>query len=122
MRYALLVYHQPNAMDNIDPEELLAARERFYALSADPACLDGAQLQPVTTATTLRESGGRPLVTDGPFADTKEILGGFYIVEAPDLDAATALAQQIPITGYGGAVEIRPLVPVPAPVPAESAA
>ena len=120
MRYALLVYHQPGAMDHLGPEQLEAASREFYALRADPACLDGAQLAPVQTATTLRESGGRPLVTDGPFADTKEILGGFYIVEAPDLDAATALAEMIPITRYGGAVEIRPLAVVPAAAEAEA--
>jgi hypothetical protein len=120
MRYALLVYHQPGAMDHLSPEEREATSREFYALRSDPACLDGAQLAPITAASTLRESAGRPLVTDGPFADTKEILGGFYIVEAADLDAATALAEQIPITRFGGAIEIRPLVPVPSPV--ESAA
>ena len=122
MRYALLVYHQPGAMDHLAPEELLAAREEFYGLSSDPACLDGAQLQPISSATTLRESGGRPLITDGPFADTKEILGGFYIVEAADLDAATALAERIPVTRFGGAVEIRPLVAAPATAPEAAAA
>ena len=120
MRYALLVYSQPGAMDHLGPEQLEAASREFYAVRADPACLDGAQLAPVETATTLRETGGRPLVTDGPFADTKEILGGFYIVEAPDLDAATALAEMIPITRYGGAVEIRPLAVVPAVAEAEA--
>jgi hypothetical protein len=110
MRYALLVYHQPGAMDHLDAEERVAASREFWALREDPACLDGAQLMPTDTATTLREQGGRPLVTDGPFADTKEVLGGFYLVEADDLDHATRLAEMIPITRYGGCVEIRPLL------------
>ena len=114
MRYAMLIYHEPGSMDNLSPEEGEAASKAYYALSSDPACLDGAQLAPTTTATTVRESAGRPLVTDGPFADTKEILGGYYIIEAPDLDAATAFAQRIPIVRHGGSVEIRPLVAIPA--------
>ena len=110
MRYALLVYHRPGAMDHLGPEEREAASREFWALRDQPACLDGAQLSPIDTATTLREQGGRALVTDGPFADTKEVLGGFYLVEADDLDHATRLAEMIPITRYGGCVEIRPLL------------
>jgi hypothetical protein len=110
MRYALLLYHQPGWMDDLDPAELEATRKEFSELYADPACLDGAALMPTTAATTLRESGGRSLVTDGPFADTKEVLGGYYVIEVPDLDAATAFAERVPLMRYGGAVEIRPLV------------
>jgi hypothetical protein len=122
MQYALLIYHQPDAMDHLAPDELAAARQEYYALRLDPACVGGAQLAPVTAATTLRESAGRPLITDGPFADTKEIFGGYYIVEAADLDAATALAERIPVTRFGGAVEIRPLVAAPADTPEAAAA
>jgi hypothetical protein len=121
MQYALLIYHRPDAMDHLAPDELDAARQEYYALRLDPACVDGAQLAPVTAATTLRESAGRPLITDGPFADTKEILGGYYVVEAADLDAATALAERIPVTRFGGAIEIRPIVGAPATAEAAAA-
>jgi hypothetical protein len=110
MRYALLLYHQPGWMDELDPAEMEAAGKEFYALHDDPACVDGSALMPTTAATTLRESGGRALVTDGPFADTKEILGGYYIIDVPDLDAASAFAERVPLLRHGGAVEIRPLL------------
>ena len=76
----------------------------------------GAALQPAETATTVRVQDGRTLVTDGPFADTKEIFAGFYLVEAADLDAATELAARIPAARMGGSIEIRPVVP-PDPAP-----
>ena len=70
----------------------------------------GAQLQPPATATTVRVQDGRTLTTDGPFAETKEALGGYYLLEADDLDAAIELAARIPAARLGGAVEVRPLV------------
>ncbi len=120
MRYALLIYSAPGSMDHLSKDEYAAVSKEFWAVSDDPACIDGAQLQPATTATTLRERDGRTLVTDGPFADTKEVFGGYYVVDVPDLDAATAIAERIPVTRFGGAVEIRPAVG--APVAAESQA
>jgi hypothetical protein len=72
--------------------------------------LAGAQLHPVETATTVRVKDGRTLTTDGPFAETKEALGGYYLLEAPDLDVAIALAARIPAARLGGAVEVRPVV------------
>ena len=71
----------------------------------------GAALHPAETATTVRVQDGRTLVTDGPFADTKEILAGFYLVEAENLDAATEIAARIPAARIGGSIEIRPVVP-----------
>jgi hypothetical protein len=70
----------------------------------------GASLHPVETATTVRVQDGKTLVTDGPFADTKEVFGGFYLVEADDLDQATEIAARIPAARIGGSVEIRPVV------------
>ena len=64
----------------------------------------------MTTATTIRLADGKPLVTDGPFADTKEVFGGFYLLEADDLDEATEMAARIPVLRLGGTVEIRPLM------------
>jgi hypothetical protein len=113
MQYALLIYHEPGSMDDLPDAERRRSSREFWAIREDPNCQGSAQLAPVETATTLRERDGQRLITDGPFADTKEVLGGFYVIEAPDLDAATALAERIPITRYGGAVEIRPLAPAP---------
>jgi hypothetical protein len=72
-----------------------------------------AGLQPVTTATTVREKKGRPIVTDGPFAETREVLGGFEIVECKDLDEAMAIAKRFPALRVAAAVEVRPLMTEP---------
>ena len=75
-----------------------------------PGVVGGEQLQPVETATTVRVENGETLLTDGPFVDAKEHVGGFCLVEADDLDAALELAARIPAARMGGAVEVRPLV------------
>lgn len=70
-----------------------------------------ARLQPTATTTTLRERNGRLVTTDGPFAETREQLGGYYLVECRDLDEALSIAGRIPSLRAGGAVEVRPLQP-----------
>lgn len=97
-------------MEGLSPAEREALSAEYYALRDEPGALGGAGLQPVTTATTMRLSGGQPLVTDGPFADTKEVFGGYYLIEAADLDAATEVASRIPALRLGGAIEIRPVM------------
>jgi hypothetical protein len=82
----------------------------FLALTEEPGVLGAEQLQPPETATTVRVEDGKTLMTDGPFADTKEILGGIYLLEADNLDRALELAARIPVARMGGAVEVRPLV------------
>jgi hypothetical protein len=82
----------------------------FLAIRQSPGVIGGDQLQPVETATTVRVQDGETLLTDGPFVDAKEHLGGYYLVEAGDLDAALAIAARIPAARLGGAVEVRPLV------------
>ena len=82
-------------------------------MRADPRCIGGAHLQSAETATTVRYSPGEALITDGPFADTKEVLGGYYVLDAPDLDEALEFVQRIPAVRLGGAVEVRPLVEIP---------
>jgi hypothetical protein len=79
-------------------------------LVEDPRCLGSGQLQPVETATTVRIQDGKTLITDGPFADTKEVFGGYYLFEADNLDEAIELAGRIPAARLGGAVEVRPLM------------
>ena len=70
----------------------------------------GAAVQPAHTATTVRVHAGETLVTDGPFADTKEVFGGYYLFEADDLDSAIEIAARIPAARLGGSVEVRPIV------------
>jgi hypothetical protein len=72
--------------------------------------IGGDQLQPVETATTVRVQDGETLLTDGPFVDAKEHLGGYFLVDVDDLDRALAIAARIPAARMGGAVEVRPLV------------
>lgn len=71
----------------------------------------GSQLQPTSNATTIREKNGKAVTFDGPFAETKEQLGGYYLVECKDLDEAIEIAKRIPSVRTGGAIEVRPLVP-----------
>ena len=111
MQYALLIYSQPGAAEALSDEEREANHREYLELKKRPEVTGGAALHPVETATTVRVQDGRTLVTDGPFADTKEILAGFYLVEAEDLDAATEIAARIPAARIGGSVEIRPVVP-----------
>jgi hypothetical protein len=110
MKYALLIYPKPGSHEALSEDEYKPVNAEYWALREDPRCLGGAHLQPRETATTVREGG---LITDGPFADTKEVLGGYYVFEASDLDEALELAQRIPAVRLGGAVEVRPLVEVP---------
>ena len=120
MKYALLIYSAPGSMDHLTKDQYAEVAKEFWAVRDDPACIEAAQLQVVDTATTVRERDGQTLVTDGPFADTKEVLGGYYVVDVPDLDAATAIVERIPVTRYAGAVEIRPVIGAPVAAEAQS--
>jgi hypothetical protein len=110
MQYAVLIYTEPDVFERMTDEEREAISKRYWALRDDPHVLTGAALQHVRTATTVRAQDGQTLVTDGPFANTKEVFGGFYLLEADDLDAAIEFAASLPTLGVGGAVEIRPLL------------
>ncbi|MBW4518737.1 MAG: YciI family protein [Scytolyngbya sp. HA4215-MV1] len=118
MKYLLLIYMDENAMSNTE-------REHCYVESAQVAqdlhtkgqFVASAPLHPVATATSVRVRDGKSLVTDGPFAETREQLGGFYLVNAQDLDEAIAIANRIPGARVG-TVEIRPVLEIaglPAP-------
>jgi hypothetical protein len=110
MRYALLIYDRPGAYDELPPDELEAVMGEYMAVSKEPAVVGGAQLRPVDTATTVRVQDGQALTTDGPFAETKEVFGGYYVVDADDIDGALALAARLPAARLGGSVEVRPIV------------
>ena len=90
--------------------ERQAILNEYLAIGQTPGVLGGERLQPVETATTVRVQDGETLLTDGPFIDAKEHLGGFLLVEADDLDAALEVAARIPAARMGGAIEVRPLV------------
>jgi hypothetical protein len=110
VQYALLIYRGPNDYDDLTEEERESVSAEYYAIRDDPRVLGGAALHPVDSATTVRIDEGQTLVTDGPFANTKEVFGGWYVVDAPDLDAALEIARRIPAVRLGGSVELRPVV------------
>jgi hypothetical protein len=113
MKYALLIFPKPGSHEALEPDEYGPVNAEYLALRDDPRCLGGAHLQPAETATTVRHGHGEALIIDGPFADTKEVLGGYYVLDAADLDEALEWAQRIPAVRLGGAVEVRPLVEIP---------
>jgi hypothetical protein len=112
MKYMLLIYSKTarDEFNQLPEDQQRAISAEYYAINDDPGVTDGAQLQPVDTATTVRVQDGNTLTTDGPFAETKEELGGYYLYEADDLDAAIEIAARIPAARLGGAIEVRPLV------------
>jgi hypothetical protein len=112
MKYALLIYTKPGSHEALSASEGEQVYREYMALSDEPDVVDGGQLQPIHTATTVRVQDGEALTTDGPFAETKEVFGGYYLVEADNLDRALELAARIPAARLGGSVEVRPLVEV----------
>ena len=112
MQYMLQIFSTDasDEFDRLSEAEQNAILGEYMAIMQTPGVTGGAQLQPPTTATTVRVEDGKTLTTDGPFAETKEVLGGYYLVEADDLDAAIELAARIPAARMGGAIEVRPLV------------
>jgi hypothetical protein len=112
MQYMLLIHSGDAvpAFERLSEDEQRAVMGEYLAISKAPGVTDGNQLQPPATATTVRVQDGRTLITDGPFVATKEALGGYYLFEADDLDAAIELAARIPAARMGGAIEVRPVV------------
>ena len=106
MQYMLLVYDDPNVW-NVSEDEMPAIYEEYAAVSRDKATKHSAQLHGAETAKTVRVKAGETLVTDGPFAETKEKLGGYYLVEAGSIEDAARLAAKIPSARLGGSVEVR---------------
>ena len=113
MFYTLLIYGDPAAAPDYESPEGQAEFEQWMAydktLRESGAYSAGAALQPAPAATTVRSRDGDTLTIDGPFAETKEVLGGFYLIDVPDLDAALDWAGRMPNIGYGS-VEVRPVM------------
>jgi hypothetical protein len=114
MRYLLLIYGNEQAAAAASPDAQAAEMDAWWKYTADlresGQYLAGEALQPIATATTVRLANGRPVIADGPFAETKEQLGGYYLIDVPDLDAAIAWAGKMPNVRSGGSVEVRPIM------------
>ena len=115
MNYLLLIYTEEKkfaALPEAAQQKMMKDfREFTESIVKSGHYRAGDQLAPVSTATTVRGKNGKAVTTDGPFVETKEQLGGYYLVEAKDLDEAVALARRIPSVGVTGGVEVRPIVP-----------
>ena len=110
MKYALLIYTNDAEWESLSEDEQKAIYGEYFAISKSAGVVGAQELQPADTATTVRVQDGKTMTTDGPFPETKEALGGFYLFDADDLDAALAMAARIPAARRGGAVEVRPVV------------
>jgi hypothetical protein len=112
MKYMLLVYLDEQAMTDEEREHCyVESAQLTQALNSSGQYLDASPLHPVATATSVRVREGKRLVTDGPFAETREQLGGYYLIDARDLDDAIRIAEKIPPARFG-TVEIRPVMEI----------
>jgi hypothetical protein len=118
MKYVLLIYNEERNWTTLSPEERAALGREYYACTE--RMLEsghhraGEGLEATSTATTVRVRGGALQTTDGPFAETREQLGGFYLIDAENLDEAIAIAARVP-AARTGSVEVRPVMNVPKP-------
>jgi hypothetical protein len=117
MKYMLLIHqggaptpHAPREWARLSEAEQNDVCAAYRAIDETPGVSPGAQLQPPETATTVRVRNGKTLTTDGPLVAVEEALGGWFLLDADDLDAAIEVASRVPAARMGGAVEVRPLV------------
>jgi len=112
MKYMLLVYLDEQALSDEEREHCyVESAQLAQDLNASGQYLDASPLHPVATATSVRVRDGKRVVTDGPFAETREQLGGYYLIEASDLDEALAIAERIPPAQFG-TIEVRPVMEI----------
>jgi hypothetical protein len=102
----LLLYDDPSGWMKLSPEEMQKATEKYMAWTKKPFTKDSKRLAP-DAGRVIRSQGGKPKATDGPYSETKEILGGYYTIEAPNYDEAVKLTLNHPHLEYGGTVEVR---------------
>ena len=113
MRYMLLIYGDEQALDETEREQCYRESTQLaHQLNSDGQYLAAGPLQPTSTATSVRVREGKRLVTDGPFAETREQLGGYFLIDATDLDEAITIAARIPMARRG-TVEVRPVMEIP---------
>src|SRR5438093_13595629 len=107
-QYMLLLYDDPSGWRNVSPEEMQKAIEKYMAWSKKPFTLDSKRLGE-DAGRVIRSDGGKPRATDGPYSETKEVLGGFYLIEAANYDEAVRLSLTHPHVEHGGTIELRQL-------------
>ena len=113
MKYMLLVYLAEDAMTEKEREDCYVKSAQLARdIHAAGQFLDASPLQPTATATSIQVRDGKRLVTDGPFAETREQLGGYYLIDASDLDEAMRIAERVPAARWG-TIEIRPVMEIP---------
>ena len=117
MKFLMLIHQgsaptprSPEEWSRLSDDEQQAVYSGYKAINETPGVTPGLQLDSPETATTVRVENGKTLTTDGPFVATKEALGGYFVLEADDLDAAIELAARVPAARMGGAIEVRPIV------------
>jgi hypothetical protein len=117
MKFLMLIHQgsaptprSPEEWSRLSDDEQQAVYSGYKAINETPGVTPGLQLDSPETATTVRVEDGKTLTTDGPFVATKEALGGYFLLEADDLDAAIELAARVPAARMGGAIEVRPIV------------
>ena len=112
MKYMLLVYLDEQVMSDAEREQCYVESAHLaQELNSSKQYVDASPLHPISTATSVRVRDGKRLVTDGPFAETREQLGGYYLIDAPDLDEAIRIAERVPPARYG-TIEIRPVMEI----------
>jgi hypothetical protein len=105
-QFMLLLYDDPSIWQTLSPDEMQKALEKYMAWSKKPFTVDSQRLAP-DTGRVLRSERGQPRATDGPYSETKEILGGYYLIEAADYDEAVKRSLDHPHLEYGGVIEVR---------------
>src|SRR2546425_8077118 len=107
-QFMLLLYDNPANWQRLSPEEMQKALEKYMAWTHKPFTVDSKRLAP-DPGRVIRSQGGQPRATDGPYSETKEVLGGFYLIEAANYDEAVQRASDHPHLEYGGTIEVRQL-------------
>ena len=116
MKYMLLIHQGSTPLPGTEAWDALSQEEQgkvyaaYQAINQNPAITPGVRMGDPDTATTVHVADGRTLTTDGPFAELKDAVGGYFFLEADDLDAAIEVASQVPAASMGGGIEIRPIV------------
>ena len=111
MQYMLLIYGEPGRWEQLSSEDQETMTREYMELGRRPETRGGADLGDLSSSTTVRVNNGETLTTDGPFAETKEFLGGFYLIECDTIDEAIEFASKIPAARTGGAIEVAARIP-----------
>jgi hypothetical protein len=110
VKYAILIYDDPSGLEKMAEAGMYEEYEKFANGLVESGRMRGGEQLAMHSVTTLRSESGKTIVADGPFAETKEQLGGFFLIECDSLDQALESAGQVPSLRYGGTVEVRPIV------------